>query len=220
MDIFRGLGDKWGIARVSQTLGTLFLKQGDFEQAYFFLNQHLMIDEECQFKQGMAVALYNMGNFYRYQGDWDRSEPFYEKMRNLSREYDSKWDESLAYYGIGMIALHRNNYRQAAQYFKDYYSIHRSIVEKWATVDLLYASAAISAGTNQSERAIRLYGAAQATLDSTSYPIPSFDLAEFERHLQIAREQLSGTRFEEHMSEGYAMTMEEAIAYALEDHVG
>jgi predicted ATPase/DNA-binding XRE family transcriptional regulator len=219
MDIFRRLGDKWGIARVSQMQGTLFLKQGNFEQAYFFLNQHLVIDEEWQFKQGMTMALFNMGDFYRYQGDYGQSEFFYKKMLDICRQHDLKMDESLAYYALGMIALHRNEYERADQYFKDYYSIHRNIVKKWATIDLLYALAAIAAGTNRFEDAARFYGAAQALLESSKYPYSSFDLAEFERHIRIAQEQLGGTKFEDLVSEGHAMTMEQAVKYALEEFV-
>ena len=41
--------------------------------------------------------------------------------------------------------------------------------------------------------------------------------AEFDRHIQIAREQLGTDTFESLANVGRAMTMEQAIAYALED---
>jgi len=47
-------------------------------------------------------------------------------------------------------------------------------------------------------------------------PLP-FERAEFDRHIQIVREQLGEAKFEELAAEGHAMTMEQAIACALEN---
>jgi hypothetical protein len=80
--------------------------------------------------------------------------------------------------------------------------------------------AAVAAGTNQPELAAKLYGAAQSILETTDYRFSRFDQAEFDRHLQIAREQLGGERFEALATEGHAMTMEQAIEYALELSTG
>ena len=75
----------------------------------------------------------------------------------------------------------------------------------------------MAGGTKQSVRAAKLYGAAQALFGTTDHQIPAFDQAEFDRHIQMARDQLGEARFEALASEGRAMTMEQAIAYALEN---
>ena len=46
------------------------------------------------------------------------------------------------------------------------------------------------------------------------------DRAEFDRHIQMARDQLGNARFESLVAEGRAMAMEQAIAYALEEPSG
>jgi hypothetical protein len=43
-----------------------------------------------------------------------------------------------------------------------------------------------------------------------------FDRIELDRHIQIAREQLGKTNFETFTAEGCAMTVDEAVAFALE----
>ena len=75
--------------------------------------------------------------------------------------------------------------------------------------------AAVSAGLDELERSAKLYGAAQAIMTTTSYKYPSNDMAEFERHIQLAREQLK-ENFESFVSEGRSMTLEQAIEFALE----
>jgi hypothetical protein len=102
--------------------------------------------------------------------------------------------------------------------FTDSHNLARAIYSGvTGECDFLTGMAAVAGGTNQPERAAKLYGAAQALLETTDDRIPSFDQAEFDRHIRIAEEQLGGAKFEELVSEGYAMTMEQAIAYALED---
>jgi hypothetical protein len=82
---------------------------------------------------------------------------------------------------------------------------------------LVLSQAAISAGTNQPERAARLSGAAQTIFESLDYRISRFDRAEFDRHIHIARQQLGETRFQQFQAVGCALTIEQAVAYALED---
>ena len=88
--------------------------------------------------------------------------------------------------------------------------------EKISACDHFVALAAIAAGTNQPERAAKLSGAAQAILDTSDYQILPFDRAEFDRHIHIAREQIGEAPFEALVAEGRAMTIEQAVAYALE----
>ena len=216
LDLFDELGDLWGIARISQRLGELFLKQGSYEKAQLHFDRHLRLDEELHFKQGTVVALYNLGNLYRHQGDYDQAEGYYEKSLALCREYSLKIDRGYNLYSLGMLALHRNNYPLAMRHFTGYFHAAQGSYEKLTACDFLTSSAAIAAGINQPERAAKLAGAAQALLETTEYRISTFDQAEFDRHLQIARKQLGGAKFEELMSEGYGMTMQQAIAYALE----
>jgi predicted ATPase/transcriptional regulator with XRE-family HTH domain len=218
LDLFHQLGDVWGMGRASQWLGQHFLKQGNYEKARVYFDQHLRIDEGLHFKQGTMIALQNLGTLYRHQGDYAQAEQFYQKGLLICREYGGKWELSNNFYYLGLLALHRNDYLLARQYFIDYFNLARTIYAGGIDAcDLCTGLAAVAAGTNQPKRAARLYGAAQALFESTDYQIPPFDLAEFDRHIQIARDQLGEATFEALAAEGHAMTMEQAIVYALED---
>jgi predicted ATPase/class 3 adenylate cyclase len=216
LDLFRELGDPWGMARSAQRLGELFLKQGSYEKTRLYFEQHLMLDEGLDFKQGITVALCSLGNLYRYQGDYDQAEQYYEKSLAIGREYSLKHNGAFILYNLGMNALHQNNYLTAKSCFLDYFDVARKQYEKIGACDLLISLAAVASGMNEPERTTKLYGAAQALFETTNYRIPPFDRAEFDRHIQIAREQLGEARFETIATEGRAMTMEQAIAYALE----
>ncbi len=177
----------------------------------------MKIDESLRFNQGTAIALQNLGNLHRYQCNYDKAMQFYEKSLLLCRDYGGSWDLSNNLWYLGLVALHRNDYQQARQQFVDYYNLAREVYGGGiGECDFLTGMAAVAGGTNHPKRAAKLHGAAQALFETTDYRLQPFDRAEFDRHIRIAQEQLGGTKFEELMSEGYAMTMEQAIAYALE----
>jgi predicted ATPase/transcriptional regulator with XRE-family HTH domain len=213
--LFQQLGDLWGRARVSQHLGQLFLKQGDFERARVFFNQHLMTDQELQFTEGTVVALRNLGNLCRHQSDYEQAEQFYEKSLLVCREHDLRDDMSKVWYGLSLLALQRNDYALAARYFTHYFSLAQKVYERKSSCDLLTGLAAVAAEADQPERAAKLHGAAQMLLETIDLPYTPFDRAEFDRHLQIAREQLGEERFEVLQAEGYTMTLDQAINLAL-----
>ncbi|HLF26359.1 MAG TPA: tetratricopeptide repeat protein [Anaerolineae bacterium] len=220
LNLFRQWGDRWGIGRVSQRLGELFLKQGRYEKARFFFDEHLMIDEALQFTGGIWAALRNLGDLYRYQGDYDQAGQFWQKSLALAHTYGLKSDIEISLYLLGILALHQNDYSLARKRFTDWFASALVLFDKTMIAnDLLNGLAAVSAGTNQPERAAKLSGAAQAFLENTDLRLDSVDYAEFDRHIQIARKQLGEATFEALQAEGRAMTLEQAVAYALTDAV-
>ena len=217
MTLFEHFGDIWGKSRVSHLLGELFLRQENYEKARFYFEQNLKFDEEIKFKPGVLVALGNLGDLHRHQQEYVQARQYYEKSLDMSRAHGMKEDWGLSWFLLGLLALHQNNYSVARQYFVDYIKAERESLNKLNAYVFVLSQAAISAGSNQPERAARLSGAAQGISETLDYQISRFNQAEFDRHIQIAREQLGETRFQELQAVGRAMTMEQVIAYALED---
>jgi predicted ATPase/transcriptional regulator with XRE-family HTH domain len=214
--LYHQVEDLMGIARVSWNLGKLYLKLGNFERAQFYLEQDLRIDEMLQFKIGTEVALGWLGNLNRFQGKYEEAEIFYKRSLALCDEYGLKGDMGSNLFCLGMLALHQNNYFLARQYFIDYYNLVSKVYEKGSTLDLLIGLAAVAGGTSQPERAAKLHGASQTVLETIHFSYMPFDRIELDRHIQIAREQLGKTNFETFTAEGCAMTVDEAVAFALE----
>ena len=68
-------------------------------------------------------------------------------------------------------------------------------------------------------RAVRLFAAAESLREAIgmSYRYGHYEDVKYEQNLAIARANLDEVTFTQAWSEGRAMTMEQAIAYALED---
>lgn len=182
-----------------------------------FLNMLTPLDDpSLNASKILQLALRNFGNLLRHQGDYVQAEQYYKKSLIICREYGLKDDISHILFSLGLLALHRNNYSKAAKYFTDFFDLAKTVYEKKRACDFLTGVAAVAAGNNEPERAAKLSGAARVLLENTDIPYAPLDIAEFERHMQIARSQIGEHLFETFAAEGRAMSMERACAYALE----
>lgn len=215
LNMYRQLGDVWGMGRAYQVLGQYFLSRENYEKARLYFEQNLKIDEDLDFTVGTVMALLFLGELSRHQHDFEQAEQFYRKSLEICsvRGLVEQWNFAL--YQLGMLALHQNDYPLARQYFVDLFHVAPADSRKINAYDFLTASAAVAAGMNQPQHAAKLYGAAQAVFETMEYSLPVLDRAEFDRHIEIARKQLGDAGFEALVAEGRAMTMEQAVEYAL-----
>lgn len=215
LDLFRQLGDLYHISVVFMHLGWKSRDEGDFQQARLFYTQGLEINETLKSQEGIAEMLLQMGELSALEGNYDQADEYYQRSLYLSREYRLKLDEGLTYHYLGILSLHRNDHKLAAQYFKEDYHLSHQMNEKMQAFELLSGLSAVASGLNDHEYAARLYGAASTIFEQD--PLMPLEHAEVNRRIQISREQLGNEKFEALAAEGSAMTMDQAIAYALED---
>jgi len=72
------------------------------------------------------------------------------------------------------------------------------------------------AGSQQLERAARLFGAAEALRAAAGVPLTPFDRADYDRDVAAIQAQLDNAALKAAWVEGRAMSLEQAVAYALE----
>jgi tetratricopeptide (TPR) repeat protein len=207
-------GDLLFISLAGGDLGGLFLEQGDYEKAQPLLDQALEIDERLQFRFGLASALISSGALYLHQGDYIRAEQFFEKSVSVSRDLGLNWQVSFNSFLFGLIALLRNDYSSAMLRFQEYFHAARVFGEEEILCRFLIGMSAVAGGINHPERCARLSGAAQVIIETSDFRMHQFDRAEFDRHIQIARDQLGNATFEMLSNEGRTMTIEQAIELA------
>ena len=80
--------------------------------------------------------------------------------------------------------------------------------------------ASVAGARGEAERAARLFGASEVLREVMGTPPEPGESALQEPYLSAARSQLDETSWQEAWAEGRAMTLEEAISYALEEEAG
>jgi DNA-binding CsgD family transcriptional regulator len=85
------------------------------------------------------------------------------------------------------------------------------------TVYQLHVAAALAGSQKQPRRAARLWGAAEASREALRVVLSPFQRHVYGPHITAARTQLSEEAWEASLVEGRAMSLEEAVTYALSE---
>ena len=218
MELAQRAGDLFMIGIAAGDLADLFVDQGNYDKARSFYVQQLSFGEKIQFRLGVANTLAGLGNLYRYLGNFAEAEIFFDKSLPTAYDIGLRNGPSFILYSLGMLALQQKDYSLASKRFKGYFDFGQPSYKNLFHCRFLRGMSAVAGGTNQSERCAKLLGASQALFDKLEYPIPQFDLTEFDRHVQIARDQLGKGAFDMLCNEGHTMTVEQAITLALEEN--
>jgi class 3 adenylate cyclase len=118
-------------------------------------------------------------------------------------------------WSLGLVAFDQHNFEEAHSQYKEGLRTAKELGNVWFGVFLVEAFAGLIAAEGQYVRAARLFGAAEAHRKITGLPLPLFHRSDYDRPVAIIRAGLKEEAFSATWAEGRAMTLEQAIEYAL-----
>ena len=110
----------------------------------------------------------------------------------------------------------RGDWKRAIARLGESLEVRREIGDKSGCAWCLERLSEVALGQRQAEKAVRLLAAAAALRLSIGSVIDPVDRTEYERMRGSLRSQLSEQRFTAAWDEGRRLTLEQAVAYALE----
>jgi predicted ATPase len=218
LELAREIGNRRDIASRLRALGNLTLQQMDYGRAGAFFEEGLSLARELGDKHGIAASLNSLGEMARLQGDYDRAAALYEEGLARFRELGSRGSMAMILHNSAYVVLRRGNRRQAAAFFEESLVLYRELKRNHGVIECVAGLAGVAAAEGQAsaaDRAARLFGATEGLFEAAgSSPAPA-DQAEYDRYAALVREQLDGADFAAAWAEGRAMTLEQAVDYAL-----
>ncbi|HLK60521.1 MAG TPA: tetratricopeptide repeat protein [Chthonomonadaceae bacterium] len=211
----RELGDKQDIASSLNNLGLVADNQGDYASARTLYEESLAIKREFGDKQGIASSLNNLGSVASTQGDFISARSLFEESLTIQQELGERSGIALSLHNLGFVAYAEGDYAPARSLYREALAIRRELGERLAITTSLEIFAKLEVKEERTERAARLWGAAEQLREEMGSPLPPKNQDEYARHLTAARRTLGEEAFSAAWAEGRAMTLEQAIAYAL-----
>ncbi len=177
-------------------------------------------------KPGIAIMLDLLGGIAYTQGHYEEAKARVEESQLLWQDLGSKSDVAWARYFLGYVALCQGDLPQAATHLTDSLVIHQELDARQDVARCLAGLAELARAARRPERAARLCGATQALLKSLDTRlevadqdrherIPTATQADFEHHVATLRAELGDQTFKTAWMEGQAMTLDEAVAFAM-----
>ena len=213
------LGDKHGIAWSVMNLGGLAYQiEGDYERAATLLEESLSLFRELGDSMGVAQSLTQLGDTLLRRSDLENAEVLLQESLALSQEVvGGKSFGVSTLYVLGQVAHSRGDYERATDLYKE--SIERAWERrsKYLIGVRLEALGGVVVAQGQPERGARLLGATEALRQETGTAlIDPYDRANHDRSLAALHTQLDEEAFKAAWEEGRAMSVEEAVEFALE----
>jgi predicted ATPase len=215
------------LARAQMAMG-----QGDYPLARTRLQIALAEYKTTRSRWDTAQALNSLGDLARLEGKYDEAEQFYGESLALFREINAKGDIPASLHNLGHVALRRGDYKRARALFEESLALHRELGNNLGIAESLAGFAGVEAVESQvaagsveegemgqsrkALRAARLFGAYDALRGATDAPLWPAERADYSRNVAIVRAQVDEAAWERAWQEGQAMSMEQAIEYALQ----
>ena len=217
--LYREMGDKKGIAQSLRHLGSLKYEiEGDYEGGATFLEESLSLFRELEDSQNVAKLLVFLGDTRLRQGNLEKARVLVEEALTLSREPGRKIGVGSALYVLGRVVGSGGDYRRATELYKETIGFIRKRGIKYPLHFRLEALGEVAIALDQPERGARLLGAAETLRqDLGVFLVSPYDRVNHERSVAALHEALDEKAFEAAWAEGRAMTLEDAISYALEE---
>jgi len=219
LELARETGNRHDIASRLRALGNVTLRQRDYERTEALYEEGLVLARELGDKHGIAALLNSLGELARFQGDYERAAALYEEGLVLFRELGGRLQIAMMLHNLAYVVLRQGDGRQAAASFEESLVLYRELKRKHGVTECLIGLAGVAAVVGEpatAQRAARLFGAAEGLFEATGGGLAAADQAEYDRYLALTRDQLAEAAFAAAWAAGRAMTMEQAIAYALE----
>lgn len=216
LSIARIRADRHNTARALSILGLILADEKNFAEAQAVLEESKALYEEVHDEWGVAHTYTCLGEIPHLQEDRVSALALRESALKLFRKLGDGYFESgiLSYVGGTQVRL--GNLAEGVKALRESLLLTQQLGGKLRIAITLWDFARVSQIKGELLRAVRLYWATKNLYDDIGVWQTSEE-TKFENDLAPCRAGLSESAFAEAMEQGRAMTMEQAIEYALEE---
>jgi tetratricopeptide (TPR) repeat protein len=214
----REAGSIRGAAHSLWALGVTYMMGGELDRATELLEEALTLWRASGDPAIIAGILTHLGHTLLLQGDIERATAVSEEAALMLRERTNR-NHYLAEVldNLGWAALLQGSSEHAKALFAESLGLRRELGDKLTTPNTLEALASAAAAQGEAERTARLYGVVEKLNEVIGTPQDAGEDALTGPYLAAARSQLDEAAWQEAWTQGRAMTLEEAISYALQE---
>jgi predicted ATPase len=215
----RELGDYARLAFGLHTLGLAALNEPDLETAQSSFEEAMPIFQAAGDKLMVSGLRTHLGTVALIKGDLDAAEASMSQALVLAREVGDNVSTYFALYNLAQVALSREDFAAAGPLLAEGLALAGAVQDQTNLAYYLEGWAIVLGDRGEAERSARLIGASlhlreEAAVATYNYLTPSRPL--YERTVAKVRSELGEARFDEAQLVGRAMTLRQAVAYALE----
>jgi tetratricopeptide (TPR) repeat protein len=212
----REIGDRRGTSLTLHNLAVVAEARQEFAEAHSLYREALALHRSLG-NQAMEAATRNgLGVLAVAQGDLFTARTHHEEALAIQRDLGDKGGIAFSLRELGAIVAEQGDVPTACAHLAECMEILRELGDRQELAPAIEACAGVAAKARESERALRLAGAALALRDELASPISKSDEEVLQGRLAGARKALGAEASQRLMEEGRVLGVEQAIELAIE----
>ena len=209
------LGDVLGIAQSRFMVGYAAIEEGDFGRARPIFEQCLRDARDLGDDFYTLAVSFNLAWACDELGDVERARTISEESLSLARATSDKVSEAYILHSLGGVTQREGRFEDALTMLSDAFRIFRDLGDRFHTAATLSQVASILAVTERERAAALLLARAEVLREEVGIA-PVWLKKTIDETLAALHAHLDDAAFAEAWEEGRALTLDEAVALALE----
>ncbi len=215
--LYRQIGGWRYLASVLSMLGYFLVMEGEIESAQKYLDESNLLYQKLRTKRGKSHLLIAYGQIAIMQGAYEQARAYFQENARLGNEAGSRMDYLWSRARLGYVELRAGDITEARQIFDE---TARNFHKDGSKSGVMYSLEGVSSlyvAIGKPENATRMLGWADAVRDEIGAARPILEQADVDRDIATVVAKIGKDVFDEAYNKGCAMTLDEAVAYALDE---
>jgi predicted ATPase/class 3 adenylate cyclase len=207
--------DKHETALALELLGVATAMEGDLEDGISLFQQtrHLALEQEDKWMQGFHCV--DLGYALMRKGDYPDAEAIFNDGVRVSREIGMKINEAYCLTFLAALKMRNGNVQQAKENLQKSARLFIDVRDRFGPMMSLIYFAESAKVESKLEFATKLFAAVDAMCKTAGVTLFPLEHAILDRSVAELRTQLLEASFKVAWAEGWAMTLEQAVACVL-----
>lgn len=206
------LGEQTSIIHTLNNLGILARLQSDGATARQYFGQTIELTRQLGNKRLYASSLGNLGMLEIQEKNFAQARQYLQEVSTIFQEVGDQNNLAMTLHNLGDVALAEGDVQMARTQQLESLQLYLAIQQKSGLLLTVESFAAIFSAGQDFDRAVKILAFTDRQREVLGMPPTPIELAQRERCLAQAREQLSANTFDVNWSEGMALTTEQVLA--------
>jgi predicted ATPase len=214
--LHREYGDAWGIARATYMLGYAAIESGDFETAKPRFEETVRLMGELGYEEYVGLATFNLSWACEELGEREYAQSLAEENLRRARSINSTNLEAASLDSLAGFAHDDGRFEEALSMKRAALRLLRELGDVQHVLDSLGRIANTHAHAARTRLAAELLSASLTLHEEAGLTVPLYQERRNHEMLELLHEHLDEAEFAEAWEHGRALTLDEAVALALE----
>jgi len=211
----REANDKHETALALELLGVATAMEGDLEDGILLLQQTRRLAQEEDNRWMLGFHCVDLGYAVMRRGDYSNAETIFEEGVRVACEIGMKINEAYCLTFLAALKMRGGKFQQARDYLQKSARIFIDVRDRFGPAMSLIYFAELAKAERKLVVAAKLFGAVAAICKAAGITLFPIERATLDRSVAELRTQLLEASFNAAWAEGGAMTLEQAVVYAL-----